>query len=356
MLISHFHTHMRIIWLMKVAVLGASGYAGGELVKLLDAHRHFEVAALGAHSQAGKRLADVHPHLGGGDRNLVPLDTDLGDADLVFLALPHGASAELGAKLLADGRSVVDLGSDFRMDTPERYESAYGTAHPLPDDLPNWVYGLPELFGDQLAGARAVAAPGCYPTASLLATAPLLAADAIMADGITINALSGVSGAGRSLRDDLLYGSVDEGVRAYGVAKHRHRPEIEMGLDAFASRADTRVTFTPHLVPMQRGILATVTAPVADGVTEADLSGVLVAFAEPHPCVDVIDMPPQTRWVVGSNRVVLHAVLDIRTGQAIVMAAIDNLVKGAAGQAVQAANLMVGLDETAGLPLAGWMP
>ncbi|MDH3306253.1 MAG: N-acetyl-gamma-glutamyl-phosphate reductase [Acidimicrobiia bacterium] len=341
--------------MMRIAVLGASGYAGGELIKLLDMHPEFAAVRLGAHSQAGQPLRNVHPHLAGGDRPLEVLDGHLGDVDLAFLALPHGASARIGSEFLASGVKVVDLGSDFRLDTPARYESAYGTAHPLPEELGNWVYALPELFGDRLPQATAAAAPGCYPTASLLAVAPLLKAGAISHDNIIINALSGVSGAGRTLRDDLLFGAVDEGVRAYGVTKHRHRPEIEMGLESYAGLRRP-VTFTPHLVPMQRGILATVTAPAAQGVTESDLRGVLLEFADPLPFVEVIDVPPQTRWVVGSNRALLSAYLDGASGQAIVMCAIDNLVKGAAGQAIQAANLMVGLPETLGLPMSGWMP
>lgn len=340
----------------QTAVIGASGYAGGEVVRLLDEHPDFEVAYLGAHSQVGAALSSVHPHLHRGARVLDSNDAGaIPNLDAAFLALPHGSSALVGIQLAERGMKVIDLGSDFRMDTPERYEEAYGSPHARPEALQAWAYGLPELYRDEIAGSELVAAPGCYPTASLLALVPLVAGGIIEPTGITINALSGVSGAGRSLREDLLFGAVDEGVRAYGVTSHRHRPEIEMGIERSTGRAG-RVTFTPHLVPMQRGILATVTAPVADGVTRRNLQDVFRAAYGNEPFVEVVDDPPQTRWVVGSNRALIAAFLDERTRTAVVLSAIDNLLKGAAGQAVQAANLMFGLDETAGLPMAGWMP
>ncbi len=353
------YAHMRIVMRMvstnfSAAVFGASGYAGGELVRLLDSHDGFELSYLGGHSSAGSRLGEVHPQLPGGDRVLGPnLPEEVRGVDIVFLALPHGASVEVGAQLAAAGSRVVDLGSDYRLDTPERYELAYGSPHPRPDDLRSWVYGLPELF--DVADARLVASPGCYPTSVLLALAPLLAAGLVSSEGVVADCLSGVSGAGRSLRDDLLYGSVDEGVRAYGVTVHRHRPEIEMALDSLHG-GEHRIVFTPHLVPMQRGILATVTAPAADGVDRDSLMEVLLSAYADARFVDVIDSPPQTRWVVGSNRALVSVFHDERTGRVIAQAAIDNLLKGAAGQAVQAANLMTGLPEGAGLPMAGWMP
>ena len=341
----------------SVAILGASGYAGGELVRLLDEHPHFEIRMLGAHSQAGRRLGEVHPHLGGGDRLLELHDVAVaGACDLAFLALPHGASAQLAHALADGGAKVVDLGSDFRMDTPERYLSAYGSDHPLPGELSSWVYGQPELFASELTGAARVASPGCYPTAAVLGLAPLLAAGAVEADGIVVNAVSGTSGAGRAVREDLLFGAVDEGVRAYGVTKHRHRPEIEMVLERYAGIERGPVTFTPHLVPMLRGIAATSTAAAKPGVTQADLTAVLRdAYAE-APFVEIVEDAPQTRWVVGSNRALVSEFLDPSTGTAVVLSAIDNLIKGAAGQAIQAANLMMELPEGSGLPVAGWMP
>ncbi|GBE21184.1 MAG TPA: N-acetyl-gamma-glutamyl-phosphate reductase [Actinobacteria bacterium] len=339
---------------ISVAILGASGYGGGELVRLLDVHPEFEVAYLGAHTRAGSRLGDVHPHLIDPDRMLGPIDAGVvPEADLAFLALPHGSSVRPGLELAKRGMRVVDLGSDFRMDTGERYAAAYGSRHPAPESLPAWTYGLPELF--DVRGSDLVASPGCYPTATLIGLAPLVRGGLVASTGIVVNALSGVSGAGRSLRSDLLFGAVDEGVRAYDVARHRHRPEIEMGLE-LGTQARAQVTFTPHLVPMQRGILATCTVPLAGAQSREDLLEGLEETYRDAVFVDVVDEAPQTRWVVGSNRAMVTAYVDEHTGQAVVLSAIDNLLKGAAGQAVQAANLMFGLPEAAGLPRAGWMP
>ncbi|HSG80046.1 MAG TPA: N-acetyl-gamma-glutamyl-phosphate reductase [Acidimicrobiia bacterium] len=334
------------------AVLGASGYAGGELVRLLDDHPGIELVYLGAHSQAGRRLAEVHPHLTGGERVLGSNDS-VPDVDVVFLALPHGASWQPGIALADRGAVVVDLGSDFRLDTPARYEEAYGVVHPVPESLGEWTYGLPELV--DCTGARRIASPGCYPTSALLALAPLAKAGVIEPSGIVVDSMSGVSGAGRSLKEDLLYGAVDEGVRAYAVTTHRHRPEMEALLDAMTG-ADSTVLFTPHLVPMQRGILSTCHARLAGDHTAADLRSILEDAYAASPFVDVIDGPPQTRWVVGSNRALVNVHVDPRTGTALVLSAIDNLLKGAAGQAVQAANIALGLPEAAGLTAAGWMP
>ena len=337
---------------LRVAVLGASGYAGGELVRLVDDHPEMEIAYLGAHSRAGSRLADVHPHLGGGARRLEPIRSDLPDRmDIAFLALPHGSSWEPAHLLAGAGVAVFDLGSDYRMDTPERYEAAYGNPHPLPAELAAWPYGLPELFGDTLPGARRVAVPGCYPTSALLGLAPLLSAG-LISGPIVVDSMSGVTGAGRGLRADLHYGAVDESVRAYGVTTHRHRPEIEMGLEAVAG-VPVSVQFTPHLVPMQRGILSTCSATLT---REGPIDPVLREVYDKAAFVDVIDVPPQTRWVVGSNRALIHAAEDGPTGRAIITVAIDNLVKGAAGQAIQCANIALGLPETAGLTTVGWLP
>ena len=336
---------------LAAAVLGASGYAGGELVRILDEHPSLEAAYLGAYTQAGSTLGEVHPHLPGSDRVLQPIDVDrLAGMDVAFLALPHGSSWEAGHRLAGAEAAVFDLGSDYRMDTPERYEFAYGGPHPLPDELDAWVYGLPELFGASLPGSTRVAVPGCYPTSALLGLGPLLAAGLI--DGpVVVDSMSGVTGAGRGLKAGLTFGAVDESVKAYGMANHRHRPEIEMGLEALAG-GNVTVQFTPHLVPMQRGILSTCSAGlVATGIDEA----LREAYAGAQ-FVDVLDQPPQTRWVVGSNRALVHAVEDHHTGRAIITVAIDNLGKGAAGQAVQCANLALGFPEGSGLTAAGWLP
>ncbi|MDX1447535.1 MAG: N-acetyl-gamma-glutamyl-phosphate reductase [Acidimicrobiia bacterium] len=341
---------------MKVAVLGASGYAGGELVRMLDEHPHFELSHLGAHSNQGAALREVHPHLDGGDRILggndaasVPSGTEL-----VFLALPHGASWKTGEELAKSGKAVVDLGSDYRLDTDDRYRRAYGEPHPLPERLGAWTYGLPELF--DLSGATLVASPGCYPTAVLLAIVPLVRAGVIdIAAPVIADCMSGVSGAGRGLKENLLFGAVSEGVQAYAVARHRHRPEIEMAVEQ-ATGATASVVFTPHLVPMQRGELATVTARLSTDLGDAEARGILRDAYAGRRFVTVIDQPPQTRWAVSSNRAFVSAFVDSWTGTVIAQAGIDNLVKGAAGQAIQAANVMAGLDEAVGLPVSGWMP
>jgi N-acetyl-gamma-glutamyl-phosphate reductase len=340
----------------RITIFGASGYAGGELVRLVDAHPDLDLGYLGAHSAAGEPLGSMHPHLRGGDRVLQPMDPDLAaDCDLAFLALPHGASAEPALAFVRRGVKVVDLGSDYRLDSPARYEAAYGSAHPHPEELGEWVYGLPELFGERIRSATKVAAPGCYPTSAVLALAPLLRDGLLDPSALTVNSVSGVSGAGRAAKPNLTFGAVDEGVVAYGVLTHRHRPEIEQALGA-VSGTEPLVIFTPHLVPMQRGILSTCYARVAPGTSAADLIASLSAAYAAAPFVDVIDSPPQTRWVVGSNRCLVAAFLDERSRTAIVMAAEDNLLKGAAGQAVQCANLMLGLPEETGLPFDGWMP
>lgn len=334
---------------IRTAVFGASGYAGGELVRLLDSHDGFDLVHLGAHTHAGGLLGEVHPQLDRGDR---PLGSNelVSDIDFAFLALPHGSSAMLGHQLRQQGTKVVDLGSDYRLDSPARYLEAYPSPHPFPGELADWRYGLPELF--DVKEAAAVASPGCYPTAVLLAVGPLLAQGLIEPRGIVADCLSGVSGAGRALAEEFLFGEVADGVRAYAVGKHRHRPEIEMGLDQL-SGTETKVTFTPHLIPMPRGLLATVTASLTG---EGDPGEALDHAYRESPFVEVIDRPPQTRWTIGSNKAFVYAVVDQRQNSVIAQCAIDNLLKGAAGQAVQAANLMVGYDETAGLPRSGWMP
>ena len=337
-----------------VAVIGASGYAGGEVVRFVDDHPEFDLVHLGAHSKQGGLLSEVHPHLRAGDRPLGSNDLgDIPEVDIAFLALPHGLSWKIGHELAARGAKVVDLGSDYRLDTNERYVDAYGSDHPLQDELGSWTYGLPELF--DVAGAARVAAPGCYPTAVLLASAPLYRAG-VVGDGVIIaDCLSGVSGAGRGVKESLMYGAIDEGVAAYKVTEHRHRPEIEMAL-GMGNATEPVVVFTPHLVPMQRGELATVTLPLAADLDTTEVRDILRAAYNNAVFVEVIDGPPQTRWAVSSNRAFVTAFVDHHAGVIIAQAAIDNLVKGAAGQAVQNANLMVGLDEAMGLPVSGWMP
>lgn len=340
----------------SIAIFGSSGYAGGELIRLIDGHPDFEVAYLGAHSTAGKNLGAVHPHLRGGDRTLEPNDAAAAPpVDLAFLALPHGASAEPAMTLLERGVAVVDIGSDFRLDTTNRYLSAYGVEHPYPEQLGQWVYGLPEMNRDAIAATDRVAMAGCYPTSAILPLAPVLEAGLVEPTGIIVDSMSGVSGAGRGVHPDLHFGAVDESVKAYKVLAHRHQPEMERALDQVAG-ASTQLIFTPHLVPMQRGILSTVYAQGVSGTSLSAVVGALEAAYRDEPFVSLVEGSPETKWVTGSNRALISAHLDDRTGTVVLISAIDNLIKGAAGQAVQVANLMLGVDETAGLPMEGWMP
>ncbi len=341
--------------MIRTAIFGASGHGGGELIRLIDTHPELEVVYLGAHSKAGSRLGVVHPHLGGGDRLLQPNDPDRSpDVDVAFFALPHGTSAEPAIRMLAAGAKVVDMGSDFRLDTPERYESAYGSPHPHPEQLGQWVYGLPELFAEELAGADRIAVPGCYPTSALLGIAPLHSAG-LIAGTVIVDSVSGVSGAGRVAKAHLMFGAVDEGAAAYGVLTHRHRPEIEQVLGQIGDTEPT-VIFTPHLIPMQRGILSTCYVPLADGVDAESLTALFQSAYEDAPFVEISEVSPNTRWVTNSNRVLVQPNFDPRTGTALVLVAIDNLTKGTAGAAVQSVNISLGLDQTTGLPMAGWMP
>jgi N-acetyl-gamma-glutamyl-phosphate reductase len=338
------------------AVLGASGYAGGELIRFLDGHPRFEVSFLGANANAGRTLASVHPQLRGGSRQLEAFDVHrVGSADIVFMALPHGSSPDPAMALRESGVKIVDLGSDFRLDTPQRYLDAYGIDHPFPEQLGSWVYGIPELFGDEIAESTRVAAPGCYPTSVVVPLAPLLGSDLIEPSHIIADALSGTSGAGRATTDGLRFGVIDESVSAYKVLTHRHRPEMERALDLFTD-ADVSLLFTPHLVPMQRGILSTIYATLMPGATQADVETAFDDVYGNAVFVQQVAEPPHTRWVVGSNNLFVSFHADTRTNTLVVLSAIDNLVKGAAGQAVQCANLMFGFHESEGLPMEGWMP
>ncbi|MEU4815220.1 N-acetyl-gamma-glutamyl-phosphate reductase [Micromonospora aurantiaca] len=331
---------------IRVAVAGASGYAGGELLRLLAGHPEFELIAATAHSQAGQPVTAVHPHLAG--LNLVFAATEpatLADADLVFLALPHGQSAALAAAL-PDPVKVVDLGADHRLRDAGAWSRYYGGEH-----AGAWTYGLPELPGQraEIAAATRVASTGCYAVATTLALAPLIAAGAVRPDDVVVVAASGTSGAGRAAKAHLLGSEVMGDLTPYKVGAHQHVPEIKQATGA------TGLSFTPVLAPMPRGILATVTAvPTGD----ADPRAVLAAAYADAPFVHVLPEGswPHTAATAGSNSCHLQATVDVDSGRVIVVSAIDNLGKGAAGQAVQNANLMVGLPETTGLSVFGVAP
>ena len=341
---------------LTVSVAGASGYAGGELLRLLIGHPGLELGTLAAGASAGQLVGDLHP-------NLHPLagrrfdHTDpaaLAEADLVFLALPHGESAALVAQLPATTK-VVDLGADFRLADPAGWAGYYSGPH-----AGTWTYGLPELAGQRAAVAASsrVANPGCYATSVVLGLAPLLAAGLVEPDDVVVVGASGTSGAGRKATDALAASTVTGAVSAYRAGgTHQHIPEMEQAL-AFAAGAPVTVSFTPLLAPMSRGILATCTARLAAGVGTDDLRAALAGAYDDEPFVHLMSAGgwPSTKATAGSNAAVLAAAADTHAGRAIVTVAIDNLGKGAAGQAVQNANLVLGLPETAGLAATGIAP
>jgi N-acetyl-gamma-glutamyl-phosphate reductase len=335
----------------SVAVAGASGYAGGELLRLLAQHPDLEVISATAQANAGQPLADVHPQLVSyGDLVLSATSPDeLSRADMVFLALPHGASAALVSQL-DDRVKVVDLGADFRLRDPAKWETYYGGPH-----AGSWTYGLPELPGQRalIAASERVANTGCYAVAVIVALAPLVAAGLIEVEDVVVVAASGTSGAGRSLKPNLLGSEVMGNLGAYRVGTHQHVAEILQATGA------TTLSMTPVLAPMPRGILASVTArPAGAGVSVADVKQVLRQAYADEPFVHVLpgDRQPQTTATWGSNSVHLQAAIDVSSGRVIVTSAIDNLGKGAAGQALQNANIMLGLDEASGLSANGIAP
>jgi N-acetyl-gamma-glutamyl-phosphate reductase len=342
---------------MKAGIIGGSGYTGVELLRLLAGHPDIEVATVTAHSRAGQLVGDYTPSLAAAYPGMVYEAADpngldnLDGLDLVFCALPHGESQRIVPALRERVGVIVDLAADFRLHDPALYPTWYGEAHEAPALLDQAAYGLPELFRADLAGATLVASAGCYPTAAGLALAPLVRAGLIETNGIIVNAASGTSGAGRAATDSLHFGTVDENFVAYGLLTHRHTPEIQQILGA-------EVLFTPHLAPMVRGILATCYArPAASGtLSTADVMDALHTAYDHEPFVVVTDAPPSTKATSGSNCAHVTARVDERTGWVLVLCALDNLVKGASGQAVQCANVALGLPETTGLPTAGLYP
>ena len=341
-----------------VAVIGASGYTGAELIRILLQHPHAELAALTGDSQAGKALGDVYPHLR--FKNLPALVTleqvDFTAIDLVFCCLPHGTTQAIIAKL-PKHLKIIDLSADFRLEDPQTYAKWYGHPHQAVDLQKEAIYGLTELVRDELKNARLVANPGCYPTSVLLPLMPLLEAGLIQGDGIIIDAKSGVTGAGRSVKQSNLYTEINDGISAYGIAGHRHSPEIEQGL-SFAADSNITVTFTPHLMPMNRGMLSTIYVRLKATHTAADLRSCLQKKYETEPFVHILPEGaiPSTHQVRGTNDCIIGIFADRIPGQAIIVSVIDNLVKGASGQAVQNMNAMFGWPETTGLALTAVFP
>ena len=335
---------------IKVGIIGASGYTGADAVRLLATHPQAEIAVLTGNAHAGKPLAEIYPQFAGVDAPALVTaeDADWQGIDAVICGLPHSTAQDVIAAL-PDSVRVVDMSADFRLRDAATYEAWYGRSHDNPDLLSTAVYGLSEHYADEIETARLVACPGCYPTAALTALLPLLKAGLLGAEDLIIDAKSGVTGAGRSLKEQNLFAEVAEGMNAYGVAAHRHAPEIEQEVAKAAGFDDVRVNFTPHLVPMNRGEYVSVYAKTLGAAKAADIKVAWASFYADKPFVRVVDEAPATRHVRGSNYCLLSAFDDRIDGRVILFATIDNLVKGSSGQAVQNMNLMFGFDETAGL-------
>lgn len=336
----------------RIAVVGASGYTGAELLRLALSHPELEPVLATSREFAGQPVRAIYPNLPT-DLAFTTLDLDAaGACDVVFLALPHGAAARTAAELAARGTRVVDLSADLRFDDPEIYPAWFGEAHPEASLLADAVYGLPELHRDALRKATLVANPGCYPTASLLALVPFIEAGVIDPATIVVTAASGVSGAGRGVNPSVHFSHVDSNLKPYGAPTHKHTPEIEQELSRITG-APVTITFLPILAPIPRGLLATATATLT---AAADPAALLEARYGDEPFIVRTGAWPETKYASGSNLAFVHAAVDERTGRLITTCAIDNLGKGAAGQALQNANLMLGFEETAGLTGGGLYP
>ncbi len=346
---------------VPVGIVGASGYGGVQLVRLLLDHPEVELVYLGGESSAGKSFSDLYPHLG----HLINLPIEAVEPDViarrcevVFLSLPNGLACEIAPQLLSKGCKVLDLSADYRFSDLATYTNWYGIQRNDRSTAATSVYGLPELYRDRIAESQLIGCPGCYPTASLLALSPLLKQGLIVPETAIIDAKSGTSGGGRQAKVNLLLAEADNSLGAYNVARHRHTPEIEQICSELAGHEVT-VQFTPHLIPMVRGILATVYATLRDpGLVRDDLITIYSAFYRSSPWVKICSsgIYPQTKWASGSNTCYIGLEVNPRTGRVIVMSVIDNLIKGQAGQAIQCLNIMMGWDETLGLPKVGFYP
>ncbi|NLG83815.1 MAG: N-acetyl-gamma-glutamyl-phosphate reductase [Firmicutes bacterium] len=346
--------------MVKAAIRGGAGYTGGELVRLLLGHPEVEMVGISSRSHAGLPLGKAWPQFRGYSHLVFAEGEPLRaaeKAEVVFLAMGQGEAMELVPRLVEEGKKIIDLGPDFRFRDPGTYTEWYGKPHTCPDLTTGAAYGLPELWRTEIKDAKIVGNPGCYPTAALLALAPLAAAGLIDPETIVIDAKSGYSGAGRQPVEGYQFAEAFGDFRAYGLPRHRHLPEIEGGLARFFGR-EIKVTFIPHLVPMARGIFLTAVAELTRPCTTEEVLGIMARFYPGEPFVHVLDEKtlPQTKAVLGTNYVQLGARVDPRTGRVVVMAVLDNLGKGAAGQAVQNMNLLFGLEETAGLTATAVYP
>jgi N-acetyl-gamma-glutamyl-phosphate reductase len=345
---------------VNVGILNVTGYAGAELARLLHGHPEVRIAAVTGRSAAGKRLPDVFPHLWAID---LPIDESLPEGiDVVLSTLPHGAAAAQLLPYIDAGVPVIDLSADFRLHRVEDYEAAYSVTHPAPQLLASAVFGLPELHRDEIAAAKLVAAPGCHSTGVILALAPLFASG-VIEPNVIADTKTGLSGAGRALDIRVHFSEADESVAPYGLDGHRHLPEIVQELGGLAEAPQPRVTFVPHYIPMTRGILSTCYARVKPGVFSSDpaaarteIRDMFRTYYGDAPFVRVVDSPPSTKQVMGTNYCFVHPSVNLQTGDVVVTSALDNLGKGAAGAVVQCLNVMLGLPETAGLQALGLYP
>lgn len=345
--------------MVRVGVVGATGYAGEQLVWILQQHKEVSIEFYSSHNYADIAFSDIYRNFTGfiGDRcvDMLQAYNSLERIDVLFIALPHGKSFELTEKALSLGVKVIDLGADFRLNSQEEYEKWYELKHGAVDLLESAVYGLPELNRVQIKYSNLVANPGCYPTATILGLAPLLKNKLINVNSIIIDAKSGISGAGRAANLATLYTECNESIKAYGVPGHRHTPEIEQELSKLAGEASI-ITFTPHLAPMNRGILSTCYSTLKANITAEELNALYQNFYRDEYFVKVLDVLPETRWVRGSNFCHIGMKLDKRTNRVIIVSAIDNLIKGAAGQGVQNMNIMFGFPENEGLSFLAMAP
>ena len=340
----------------RIAIVGASGYSGETLVQLMLNHPHAELVAVTSRQNTGQTLAQIFPKFAGHPKSKEIRFTEPNaevlakQADIAFLALPHGVAAEYAVPLLNAGTVVIDLSADFRLKSAETYKEFYAQEHPAADLLKKSVYGLPEIHREAIKKSLLVASPGCYPTSILLPAIPLLQAGLVKLDGIIADSLSGVSGAGRKVEQDYLFCECNESVRPYGVPKHRHLSEIEEQM-SLAAKTPIVMQFTPHLIPVTRGILTTLYFEPTDALSEEKIGACYKKAYGEEPFVRLLEGKslPDTKNVVGTNAIEIAWRLDPRTGRLIVMSAIDNLVKGASGQAVQSMNIICGFPETAGL-------
>ncbi|WP_227764222.1 N-acetyl-gamma-glutamyl-phosphate reductase [Zhaonella formicivorans] len=346
--------------MIKASIIGATGYTGVELVRLLAGHREVELVALTSQSYEAEDYTAVYPNMTGYiNKKCTAQDVPeiIGASDVVFIALPHGHAVPVAAEAVKQGKKVIDLGADFRFDDLKVYEEWYKVEHTGGSLLSRAVYGLPEINRERIKNAAIVGNPGCYPTSIILGLAPALKHGLVVPDTIIIDSKSGVSGAGRKLALGSHYAEVNENINAYGVASHRHTPEIEQELSKLAGTKLT-VSFTPHLMPMTRGILSTIYATVKDNIALDEVREVYSKYYTEEPFVHLLPPGqwPHTKWVYGSNNCQLNLTIDRRTNRLIICSVIDNLVKGAAGQAVQNMNILFGLPETTALRIPGMYP